>query len=66
MAKTARFEFRTTDEFMERLSSVSRRAKLSKPEALGAGIELLERLIEADEEGKEIIFVSKEDRRHAE
>ncbi len=57
--KNARFEFRTTQEFIDKLASVSQRSGLSKPEAIGAGIELLERLVEADREGKEIAFVEK-------
>lgn len=57
--KTARFEFRATEEFMDKLASVSHKAGLSKPEALGAGIDLLEKLVEADAEGKEIVFVER-------
>jgi hypothetical protein len=58
--KTARFEFRATDEFMDRLATVSRKTGLSKPEALGAGLELLEKLADAAEKGKEIAFVDSE------
>lgn len=57
--KTARFEFRTTQDFIERLTFVSQGSGMTKPEAISAGIELLEKLVEADKEGKEIAFVPK-------
>lgn len=59
MPKTARYELRTSEEFIERLTKVSMAAGLSKPEAINAGIALLERLVEADKEGKEFTLVDK-------
>jgi hypothetical protein len=55
--ETAMFEFKTTQDFLDRLSSVSSAAGMSKPEAIVAGIELLEKLVEADRRGMEISFV---------
>ena len=59
MPKTERYELRTNHEFIEKLNKVSRESGLSKPEAIGAGIDLLERLIEAEREGKEFALVNK-------
>ena len=59
--KTARFEFRTTEDFIARLASVSQGSGMTKPEAISAGISLLEKLVAADKEGKEIAFVLKND-----
>ena len=65
MAKTARYELRADEEFMEKLDRVARSARLSKPDALGAGIDLLERLVNADREGKEFALVDKEKKQKA-
>ena len=59
MAKTARYELRTDEEFIDRLTKVSIASGLTKPEAIGAGIDLLERLVEADRKGKEFALVDK-------
>ena len=59
MPKTERYELRTNHEFIEKLNRVSRESGLSKPEAIGAGIYLLERLIQAEREGKEFAIVNK-------
>jgi hypothetical protein len=59
MTKTVRYELRTDWTFIEKLERVSSAAGLTKPEAIGAGIELLERLVEADKQGKEFALVSK-------
>jgi hypothetical protein len=59
MAKTARYELRTDEEFIDRLNRVATASGLTKPEAIGAGIELLERLVEADKQGKEFALVDK-------
>ena len=60
MPKTERYELRTDHEFIEKLNRVSRDSGLSKPEAIGAGIDLLERLIQAEREGKEFALVTKD------
>ena len=60
--KTARFEFRTTEDFIERLTTVSQDSGMTKSEAINAGISLLEKLVEADKEGKQIAFVPKNDK----
>ena len=60
--KTARFEFRTTEDFIERLTTVSQDSGMTKPEAINAGISLLEKLVAADKEGKQIAFVPKNDK----
>ncbi len=57
--KTAMFEFKTTQDFLDRLASISSAAGMSKPEAIFAGIDLLEKLVEADQRGMEISFVPK-------
>lgn len=59
MPKTERYELRTDQEFMEKLDRVATRAGLTKPEAIGAGINLLERLVEANKEGKEFALVDR-------
>jgi hypothetical protein len=59
MAKTARYELRTDEEFIDRLTKVSIASGLTKSEAIGAGIDLLERLVEADRKGKEFALVDK-------
>jgi hypothetical protein len=56
-----RYQFKTSCEFTEKLNRVSRESGLSKPEAIVAGIELLDRLVQADKEGKEFAIVSKPD-----
>ena len=60
--KTARFEFRTTEDFIERLTTVSQDSGMTKSEAISAGISLLEKLVAADKEGKQIAFVTKNDK----
>lgn len=59
MPRTARYELRTDEDFIERLDRISKLSGLSKPQAIGAGIELLEKLIYADKEGKEFALVDK-------
>jgi hypothetical protein len=59
MTKTVRYELRTDWTFIEKLERVSSAAGLTKAEAIGAGIDLLERLVEADKQGKEFALVSK-------
>lgn len=59
MAKTTRYELRTDEEFMDRLARVASASGLTKPEAIGAGIELLEQLVEADKLGQEFALVPK-------
>lgn len=58
--RTTKYELQISDEFKEKLSFVSRKAGLTQPEAIAAGIDLLERLIDADTQGKEIAFVEKQ------
>ena len=60
MTETVRYELRTDEEFIERLDRVSIAAGLTKPEAIWAGIDLLERLVEADKQGKEFALVDKQ------
>jgi hypothetical protein len=59
MAKTTRYELRTDEEFIDRLAKVATASGLTKPQAIGAGIALLERLVEADKQGKEFTLVDK-------
>jgi hypothetical protein len=59
MTKTVRYELRTDWTFIEKLERVSTAAGLTKEEAIRAGIDLLERLVEADKQGKEFALVSK-------
>lgn len=59
MPKTERYELRTDREFIEKLNRVSTESGLTPPEAIGAGIDLLERLVQAEREGKEFAIVSK-------
>ncbi len=56
MAKTARYELKTDEEFIDRLTKVSIASGLTKSEAIGAGIDLLERLVEADRKGKSLLL----------
>lgn len=64
VSEKLRYEFNATIEFMNKLDSVARRSGLSTAEAIVAGINLLEKLAEADEQGKEIAFVSKKPQPH--
>ena len=59
MTKAVRYELRTDEEFIDRLTKVSIASGLTKLEAIGAGIDLLERLVEADRKGKEFALVEK-------
>ena len=55
----SRVEFKASPDFVYRLERVAAAAGLTTAEAIGAGIELLERLVEADKQGKEFITVNK-------
>tara|TARA_R110000868_G_scaffold409249_1_gene694427 strand:- start:98 stop:328 length:231 start_codon:yes stop_codon:yes gene_type:complete len=57
--KTVRYEFITTENFIDRLTYVAYGAGMTKMEAFVAGISLLEQLVAADKEGKEIAFIPK-------
>lgn len=48
------------DEFHNQLTSVAYRAGVSKVEAIMMGIELLERLVDADKQGKTFVTVDKD------
>lgn len=60
MTETVRYELRTDLDFIERLERVSAAAGLTMAQAIGAGIDLLERLVEADKRGKEFALVDKQ------
>lgn len=57
--KYKKYQFSPSEEFDNQLTSVAYRAGLSKSEAIMAGIDLLERLVDADSQGKVIAFVEK-------
>jgi hypothetical protein len=57
--KYKKYQFSLSEEFDNQLTSVAYRAGLSRIEAIMAGIDLLERLVEADSQDKEIAFVEK-------
>jgi hypothetical protein len=59
MTKTLRYELKTDEEFIDKLCRVSTAAGLTKAQAIGVGIDLLERLVEADKQGKEFALVPK-------
>jgi hypothetical protein len=48
-----------SQDFIEKLNKVSTESDLTQPQAIGAGIELLDRLVQADKDGKEFAVVSK-------
>ena len=60
--KMPRFELQIDPEVLETLNRASKGARLTKAEAIVAGINLLDRLVQADKEGKEIAFVPKNNR----
>lgn len=59
MTKIVRYELKTDEEFIDRLNKVATASGLTKVEAIKAGIDLLERLVEADKQGKEFVLVDK-------
>jgi hypothetical protein len=54
-----RVEFKASPDFVYRLKRVAADAGLTAAEAIGVGVELLERLVEADKQGKGFIIVNK-------
>ncbi len=60
MSKITGFSAKATEEFIERLYRVSIAAGVTLGEAIAAGIGLLERLVEADKQGKEFALVDKQ------
>lgn len=59
MTKTALYTLRVSEEFASKLSRVSRDSGLTELQSILAGIELLERLVEAEKQGKKFTLVDK-------
>lgn len=60
MDKTWRYELIADEDWIEKLDRVAGAARLSRVEALWAGLDLLESLSNADRAGKEFAIVPKE------
>lgn len=59
MTRTVRYMLRVSEEFAYKLSRVSRESGLTELQSILVGIELLERLVEAEKHGKGFALVDK-------
>ena len=59
MTKILRYKLTVDEDFVDKLTRVADASSMTKPEAIMAGINLLERLVEADKQGKEFAIVEK-------
>lgn len=62
MTKLVRYELRVDEEFIDRITKVADDADISRVDAIILGIDLLERLVEADKQGKEFMLVNKKEK----